>query len=89
VNEFYEEKSLTKGMKEILDQLRKMYPGSRSYQEVLSSVLLEFQNMFYNKSTVVFSRYYIKKWSEQRKRWFNLPLPDELDWSLPSVEYRK
>lgn len=85
--DFYEELSVTKGMKQVLDVLKLMYPKSKNYEDVLFNVMLEFEQIFFNPNTKVMTLPMIKFYDEWRKEVKGIGLPHDFDWTECIVSY--
>ena len=78
MKEFYEEVSVTKGMKQYLDQLRKIYPNSKSYEDVLWHVFFELGKIYNHHGEHLLKNK--KLWGERRRHLLGIGSPVHVDW---------
>jgi hypothetical protein len=62
---FYENKSVTKELKGVFDELRKIYPTAKNYDDLMSNVLFEFDYIFRRFSKD-------RDYRKFRERWFKV-----------------
>jgi hypothetical protein len=82
---FHEHTYITPIMKKCFEQFKRMYPRAKTYNDILLSILLEFQQMFINPHTKKFDSNDIRSYSKQRLDLHGQKLPVDIDWTIPLV----
>jgi hypothetical protein len=83
---FYEEGSVTIGMKQYLDQLRKIYPEAKNYEDVLWYVFFELGKI-YNHGTPDGCPLKSKRsWSKIRFRLVGAYAPQKIEWNSKTIK---